>query len=259
VNAYAKGFLAEEKLDTLVGRLHAELATLPLPQQARDTEETTRAALAAGETLADMASYWGEATAEERRDMVWALLALGGLVYDLERQGIVGLLPRPDTLPVLALGLWAATWEQRDDGLWLRAVTTVTHARAAGLADAPPTRSTSLSATQRDRALALVRAGRSPQQAADELGVSYWVILRLLKRHAPAQLPAQQQPKLSPAQQREARRLLAQGKTLRQVGAHFGVSYGAIWRLTQRDGEAPATGERHQLKRGKPGTKGGEA
>jgi hypothetical protein len=32
--------------------------------------------------------------------------------------------------------------------------------------------------------------------------------------------------------------MLAEGMTLRQVGRHFGVSYGAIWRLTQRDQEA---------------------
>jgi DNA invertase Pin-like site-specific DNA recombinase len=268
VNAYAKGFLSEEKLDAQVGRIRAELVTLPLPQL-RDAEAVTQAALAAGETLADMAGYWGEASDEERRDMVWALLALGGLVYDLEHQGIVGLIPRPDTLPVLALGLGAG-WEQRDDGLWLRetAAAPATYARSTGLADAPPTRSTSLSPAQREQALELVRAGRSPQQVADALGVSYWVILRLLKRHAPAQLPAQQQPKLSPTQQQEAHRMLAQGKILRQVGAHFGVSYGAIWRLTQRnrrDGATPRTparGEHHQPQRGargKPESKGGEA
>jgi len=85
------------------------------------------------------------------------------------------------------------------------------------------------------------------------------VILRLLKRHPPSQLPAQQQPKLSPAQQEEARRLLAQGKTLRQVGAHFGVSYGAIWRLTQRDRERPTRDEQRAHRRGKQGKKGGEA
>jgi DNA invertase Pin-like site-specific DNA recombinase len=260
VNAYAKGFLSEEKLDEQVGRIRAELVTLPLPQ-ARDTETVTRAALAAGETLADMAGYWGEASDEERRDMVWALLALEGLVYDLEHQGIVGLIPRPDTLPVLALGLGSG-WEQRDDGLWPRETAAATYARSAGLADAPPIRSTSLSPAQRDQALELVRAGRSPQRVADDLGVSYWVILRLLKRHAPAQLPSQQQPKLSPAQQQEARRLLGQGKTLRQVGAHFGVSYGAIWRLTQRDGREPSKGEQRRHRRGKSetaGTKGGEA
>jgi transposase len=35
--------------------------------------------------------------------------------------------------------------------------------------------------------------------------------------------------------------MLAQGMTLRQVGRHFGVSYGAIWRLAnteKKGGEA---------------------
>jgi transposase len=235
--AFTKGVISEETLDEQVGRIRAELVTLPLPQT-RDTASVTQAALDAGETLADMASYWGEATAEERRDMVWALLVLEGLVYDLERQGIVGLVPRPDTLPVLALGL-GEQWEQRaDGGLWLRDGATGGHLRPSGLEDKPPFRSSNLRTQLREEALARLRAGQSPQQVADHFGVSYWVILRLLKRHDPAKLPAQQQPKLTPEQQAEARRMLADGMTLRQVGRQFGVSYGAIWRLTKRDQEA---------------------
>jgi hypothetical protein len=84
----------------------------------RDFAEYTDAAIAAGETLADMASYWSEALPEERRDIVWALLKLNGLVYDLERQAIVGLVTREDLLPVLFLGL-GNHWEQRDEGLWI--------------------------------------------------------------------------------------------------------------------------------------------
>jgi hypothetical protein len=37
---------------------------------------------------------------------------------------------------------------------------------------------------------------------------------------------------------RNSRRMLAEGMTLRQVGRRFGVSYGAVWRLTKRDQEA---------------------
>lgn len=105
VLAFGKGYLPEADLDAQIERIHAELETLPAPP-ARDAEEWAHAAISAGETLADMAGYWGEAAAVERRDIVWALLALDGLVYDLERQGIVGLVPRPDMLPVLAVSFY---------------------------------------------------------------------------------------------------------------------------------------------------------
>jgi hypothetical protein len=232
VNAYTKGFLSEDKLDAQVGRIRTELQTLP-KSQPRDADKATKAALAAGETLADMAAYWSEATPEEQRDMVGALLALGGVVYDLEQQGIVGLVPRPDVLPVLALGL-SDEWEQRDAGFWLRA-NVGAFVRRGGLRAEPQTRSSTLTLAQQEEALTQVCAGQSPLQVAKELGVSYWRILRLLKRNDSTRLPKQQQPKLSVEQQHEARQLLEQGMTLRQVGKYFGVSYGAIWRLTQRD------------------------
>ncbi|MGZ3676124.1 MAG: hypothetical protein ACXVCO_17610 [Ktedonobacterales bacterium] len=44
------------------------------------------------------------------------MLNLNDLIYDLERQAIVGLLLREDMLPVFALGL-ELRWEQRDNGL----------------------------------------------------------------------------------------------------------------------------------------------
>ncbi|WP_244422010.1 hypothetical protein [Ktedonobacter racemifer] len=66
-----------------------------------------------------MAASWSEATPEERRDIVVGLLMMEGLVYDLEHQVIVGLIPRPSVLPVLALGLQqTGKWEQREEGLW---------------------------------------------------------------------------------------------------------------------------------------------
>jgi transposase len=40
-----------------------------------------------------------------------------------------------------------------------------------------------------------------------------------------------EQHKLNIQQRAEARRLMGEGKTLRQVAAHFGVSRMAIWRL----------------------------
>ncbi|WP_244422004.1 hypothetical protein [Ktedonobacter racemifer] len=66
-----------------------------------------------------MTASWGEATPEERRDIVGELLMVEGLVYDLERQVIVGLIPRPSVLPILALGIQqTGKWEQREEGLW---------------------------------------------------------------------------------------------------------------------------------------------
>ena len=53
--------------------------------------------------------------------MVWSLLMIEGLIYNLERRAIIDLLPRADVLPVLALDLeGTAQWEQRDNSLWLR-------------------------------------------------------------------------------------------------------------------------------------------
>jgi site-specific DNA recombinase len=243
VLAFTKGYLTERDLDTQVERIRGELLSLPIPVL-RDADDCTRAAISAGETLSDMAGYWEEATSEERRDIVWALLALGGLVYDLEHQGIVGLIPRPAVLPVLALGL-AEHWEQQGDELWLREQYRHEHAtRGDTRLMAPPYRAHKLTPERRAEALDLVRAGMSPQQVAERLGTSYWEIFRLMKRHEPTHLP-QHQSKLTPAQEVEARELLRRGKTLRQVGAHFGVSYGAIWRLTQRDARTGAgSGER---------------
>ena len=168
--------------------------------------------------------------------MVWALLQLGGLVYDLERRVIVGLLPRPDMLPVLSLA-FETEWEMRDEGLWLREA--YRQARAATqpktvLQEHLPRRAHALSAQQREEALSLLQEGQTPQRVADQFGVSYWVILRLLKRTVPKLLPAQQQPKLSVTQAEEARAQVAMGWSLRKVGKRFGVSYGAIWRLMQR-------------------------
>lgn len=118
VAAFTKGYLPEHELDREVDRIRTELRPLPPPQM-KTADEMTDAAIVAGKTLSDMASYWDEAMPEVRRDIVWAHLGLGGLVYDLERQAIIGLLPRKDVMLILAMGL-SNTWEQRTDGLWLR-------------------------------------------------------------------------------------------------------------------------------------------
>jgi hypothetical protein len=152
-------------------------ATLP-PPTVRSAEECTGAAIVAGETLADMADYWDEALPEERRDIVWALLTLSGLVYDLERQAIVGLMPRDEMLPVLALGL-ADRWEQRDGSLWRRAAYLPPKRRR----DNPHARlpkQYKLDYEQCARAREMVRAGRSMRQIAEHFGVSHIAVWRAL-------------------------------------------------------------------------------
>jgi DNA invertase Pin-like site-specific DNA recombinase len=180
VSAFAKGYLPEEELDAQVTRIRAELQALPPPAAIRSVEDTVAAAVTAGETLADMAGYWEEATAEERRDIVWALLPVEGLIYDLERRAIAGLLPRPDVLPVLALGL-EVEWERRDDGgLWRRdlaALPLIAHTK-----NVPPPTPFALTPEQQEQALALARQGLSLRKIAAHFpGVSYGAIWRLLR------------------------------------------------------------------------------
>jgi transposase len=150
----------------------------------------------------------------------------------------MGLVPRPDVLPVLALAL-EGEWEERGDGLWLREEYQQRYAARTTvqiLDSGPPYRANALTPAQRTEATELLQAGRSPQQVADHFEVSYWVIFRLMKRTLPKLLPRQQQPKLSLDQMAEARRLLASGLSMRKVAKRFpGVSYGAIWRMMQRD------------------------
>ncbi len=177
VAAFTKGYLSESDLDAQMERIRAELATMPLPLQ-RDPAAFAQAAIAAGETLADMASYWLEAVPEERRDIVWTVLTLGGLVYDLERGVIVGLLPRPDVLPVLALGL-AHRWEPREGGLWLQPAYWPAK-RHRGNPHRPPPPECKLSTAQAEQVRALVRAGRSVRALAAEFGVSRGAIWRIM-------------------------------------------------------------------------------
>lgn len=185
VQTFAKGYLAERDLEMQVERIRAELQALPPVVVTRTAEEYTEAAITAGETLADIAGYWDEALPEERRDIVWALLQLEGLVYDLERRTIVALVPRLDMLPVLALGL-SVQWEQHGNELHIR-----------------------------------------PQFIPPKLARSEMTM-------------KPDQRKLTPPEREEARQLLAEGKTMRQVADHFHVSRMAIWRLAEshprRDG-----------------------
>jgi len=181
VTVYTKGYLSEQALDSRMEQIRQELLQLPLPI-VPTADEVTQAALSSGETLMDMASYWSEAIAEERRDMVWALLELGGLVYDLERRCIMGLLPRGSMLPVLGLGLEkTGHWEQRDRGLWLRA-DYLPPKQVREEPHLPPPQPPSLTPEEQVEALALVQAGVSLRQIAKHFETSHGAIWRLVRR-----------------------------------------------------------------------------
>jgi hypothetical protein len=150
---------------------------LPAPE-VRTPDECTEAAIVAGETLSDMAAYWNEALPEERRDIVWALLNLSGLIYDLERRAIVGLRPRADILPVMALGL-ASQWEQCEDGLWLRSEYLPARLEREEMRHVPYQRK--LTPAECRQAHALVASGRTLRDVAIHFNVSRMAIWRLLQ------------------------------------------------------------------------------
>jgi hypothetical protein len=183
VVAFTKGYLPELDLDERVNQIRLELQRLPNPETKQDVGTQIAELISAGETLADMAGYWEVATAEERRDMVWALLPAEGLIYDLERRMIAAILPRPAVLPVLALGL-EGVWERRDDegseGLWRTGLDGLP--RRAYVKNVPPQTPPALTPEQREQALTLARSGLSLRKIAAYFpGVSYGAIWRLLQ------------------------------------------------------------------------------
>ena len=231
VTAFTKGYIGEEDLDNQMERLRSELFALPVPVE-QDAEAVTKAAISAGETLADMAGYWSEATGEERRDMVGGILLIEGLIFDLERQAIVGLLPRPSVLPVLALGLEkTGKWEQRERGVWLRTEYWPPK-RDLDKRHLPPPAHPSLSPAQREEAIRLLQQpGMSLRTVAKILGTSRETIHRLVRQEG---IELQTSQKLSAEQREEAFHLLDAGMSLRQVAKHFGVNPESLRRLVQR-------------------------
>ena len=162
-----------------MARIQQELQTLPVPM-ARNVAEFTQAAITAAATLSDMAAYWFEAAEEERRDIVWALLTLGGLVYDLERQDIVGILPRADVEPVLAVGL-APRWQQGEGGLWLLREWWPPK-RPRDDYHRPPLIPPKLNEEQAAEARRLVESGLSLRVVAKQFSVSRMAVHRALRR-----------------------------------------------------------------------------
>jgi transposase len=228
VTAFAKGYLTEEDLDAQVAPLRAELFALPLRLAHNAVQET----LNVGETLEEVASYWSEAAHEQRQEIVTGFLAGEGLIYDLERRAIVGLLPHASVLPVLTLGLQhTAQWEQRDGGLWLlqdswppKQDLTKRHI--------PPPPPPSLSPAQREEAVKLLHEpGMSLRNVASRLGTSRATIHRLAQQEG---IQLQPSRKLSDEQRLEAFALLEQGMSLRQVAKQFGIGAESLRRLVAR-------------------------
>lgn len=232
VTLFKKGYIAESELDDQMESIRFELFELPVPE-VKDPEKAAEEAISAGETLERMADYWNEATAEERRDIVWSLLNAEGLVYDLERHVIVGLKPRASVLPVLALGLESTSmWEQRDDGLWLRENywPPKLDREAPRLPSHPP----SLTPTQQEQAIMLIRQGMTLRKVADLLGTSYESIHRLVKREGIDLRPSIQ--RLTSDQRQEALALLRASAPLRKVAEQFGVNHESLRQLAKQEG-----------------------
>ena len=231
VSVFTKGYITEQALDEQMERIRAELFSLPVPV-IQDTAETTRLAISAGETLAGMADYWSEAIAEERRDMLWSLLLPEGVIYDLERGAIVGLLPRASVLPVLSLGLGnTGQWEQRDNGLWLRSEFWPPR-KDRDKPHAPPPHPPSLAPEQQQEAITLIERGMSSRQVAKHFGVSHQAMHRLVKKEGITLQQSTQ--KLSPTEQQEAIALVRQGTSLRVVARRFKVNHESLRRLVKR-------------------------
>jgi DNA invertase Pin-like site-specific DNA recombinase len=225
---YRKGYITEQELDEQMGQIQSERFTLPVVE-VKDIEKVVQETLSSGETLLDMAEYWSEAVAEERRLMVWRILNAEGLIYDLERHVIVGLLPNASVLPVLALGLEASgMWEQRESGLWLREdYWPPKHEESSGP-------SPSLSPAEQERAIMLIRQGMPLKKVAELLETSYDSVRRLAKGQG---IELQRGVrKLTPERLEEAYALLKSDVPFREVAQQFSINPESLRRLALRDG-----------------------
>ena len=155
-----------------------------------------------------------------------------GLIYDLERQVIVGVLPRPSVLPVLALGLEkTGAWEQRDSALWL-CPEYWPPKRDLDKRHVPPPPQPSLSPAQREEAIRLLeQPGMSLRKVAGILGTSRETIHRLTRQEG---LLLRTSQKLTAEQREEAFLLLEGGMSLREVAKRFGVNPESLRRLVKR-------------------------
>jgi transposase len=249
IETFHKGYIDAARLAEMIGDIRTELAKIPLAP-IHDPEGLLERAQEVADLLGDLANYWSTASMRRQHEVIAALLMPEGLVYDLQRQLIIGLRPRPEAVPALELAL-ADEWQRGDDDrsrgletsrytnmLWLKPEYYDRYARrsAAAAAEYQPAQRSSVTNEQRERALALLATDQSLQQIADLVGISYWAALRLAQRFADpdAQLPSHQRSKLSDAEQQAVVGLLASGMSLRAVAKQFDVSYASIDRIKRR-------------------------
>jgi transposase-like protein len=161
---------------------------------------------------------------------------LEGLIYDLERQIIVGLIPRPSMLPILTLGLEkTGKWEQHEKGLWLYPQYWPSKLDLTRRHVPPPTHP-SLSPAQREEAIRLLHeSGMSLRKVANILGTSRGTIHRLTQQEG---ITLQQSQKLTPEQREDAFLLLETGVSLRETARRFGVNPESLRRLVKRHKQA---------------------
>jgi DNA invertase Pin-like site-specific DNA recombinase len=250
IQAYRKGYIDDRQLGEDIAAIRTELARIPMAPL-HDVGGIVERALEVGEMLSDLATYWNTASMRRQHEVIAALMMPEGIIYDLQRQLITGLRPRLEALPALEVAL-ANEWQGSDDAnddrplkvsgfssvLWLKSEYHDRYARRSisEAAEYQPAQRSTISNEQREQTLELLATDQSLRQIAEQVGVSYWIVLRLAQRYADpdSDRPKHQRPKLSDAQQQAALSLLAQGMSLRAVAKQFGVSYASIDRMKHR-------------------------
>jgi hypothetical protein len=107
------GLISDVDLLREVRRIRSVIDLLP---EARGEEAPLARSVEAAETLEALVGYWSEATRQERLEFVSLFVLPEGLFYDLPRQRIGAVQPRPAFLRPLQLAL--ADWREEDGVLY---------------------------------------------------------------------------------------------------------------------------------------------
>jgi len=180
-------------------RIQAALAAL---EQGTSRDVQRQSELAAGETLVALPELWEAARdhedVEAMREFAVSLLQPKGLIWDGELRAIVAIVPHGEYAPSLRLALRNWQW---DDGQFV-------------VPEPEPERSKQIRVIQKKR---VVRDKR--------------VRTKIRREQPPSRY------RLTPVQQQEVRKLLAEGLSIRDVAKRFEVSHSAIWRVAHRQEE----------------------